>query len=158
MKPRKKRTKHIDKLKTKCAKHVPESGTVLAIDPASLSVGYAVLDIETEVVLEAGVIEAPPRSETGMRFRLIMDVIEELMDEYQPDVCGIELITKRRTTHVTLIRSTGAVMAAMAGPPLIEVDPTVWHFFAPDGYVKSDDGDAEQIALTIIKLRDYKDG
>ena len=124
---------------------------LLSIDPSSNSVGYAVFSLGTGEVLESGTLISKKTDPIPDRLASLFFSVEELMEEFSPALTAIELIHKRKT-HVTLLRATGALMAALAGVPLLEVDPELWHSQAPEGYEKSDPGDAEEIAKTIYKL------
>ena len=114
-------------------------GTLLAIDPGSNSLGYAIyraseLDISGEI---KGV---------GQNYERLHQIADQLVELETPDVLAIELIN----TNKVLIWSVGTTIASIQAPHLIEVPIPLWHTLREDDYVKTDALDAELIGQVVI--------
>jgi len=125
-------------------------GSILALDPAtgsgSSAIGWALFD-GCELV-ESGTIEVTKSWDLADRFKAIHECLVTEFPEV--DIVAIEQITKRRTTHISLLYSMGVFHLAKADSVIL-VPPTSWHAIAGEGYEKSDSGDAEQIGWCLIK-------
>ncbi len=116
-------------------------GTLLAIDPASISMGWALykqgeLDSSGEFERKKG----PPWKRIGDLMTLV-----QLLPE--ADVLAIEKIGKNRP----LIWSVGAVIGVLRPKAMIETHYSKWHPYREESYTKSDRLDAELIGLAVIE-------
>lgn len=128
-------------------------GTFLAIDPASIRVGYAIF--QAGVYKESGTIELNDREPINMRLR---DLAFTLDKDGKYDLLAIERI-RGQMAHAYLKFSIGAIMAGVNTPSCIEVPINAWKAVAGKDYKKSDEGDAEMIGLTLITLaEEIRDG
>jgi hypothetical protein len=124
-------------------------GTMLAIDPGSNSLGYA--------IYKAGELEISGEIKgKGLAHERLHEIADQLLELEKPDVLAIELIRKN---HV-LIWSIGTTIACIRSPNLIEVPITLWHKLRADDYEKTDALDAELIGQVVISrakiLRKWK--
>ena len=120
-------------------------GTMIAIDPASRSLGYSVWQLGR--MTDSGSIEA--KGDIGQRLAYLHDCLEGLP---QADVMVIEKIGQGRQAHHFLLWSQGAIAAALRAPVTIEIPPSLWRRFRDKDYIKSDLNDAMYIGRTAIAL------
>ena len=119
-------------------------GRVLAIDPASKSMGWAMY-YKGELV-NSGEIAAP-KMNTAPAWKRIGDMMAVLGARGMTfDVMLIEKLGK----NVPLIWSVGAAIGVLKPQVMIEVHYQKWHPFRPDDYIKTDKLDAELIGLAVI--------
>lgn len=118
-------------------------GTILAIDPASKSAGYAIFNCG--ILQESGAleVEGPISQRLNDLFYAIVDLGVE------PDIMTVETI--RKTGHLYLRWSCGTVVAAADATHTVEIPTNQWRTLAPPDYVKSDAGDAELMGLVLIE-------
>lgn len=136
--------------------------TLLAIDPSSSSrgsqPGYAFF--RGGVMQEAGVFEIPPGMALNRKLhRLVTDLRSSFTEV---DVLVLEYISPFfanrgfNKSNMSLQRACGAVQGAVESEICIEVPPMTWHQYKPEGYEKSDMGDAilqgETVLITAEKL------
>ncbi len=122
-------------------------GDVLVIDPASINVGYAVL--QRGIIIERGTIEVDPELPIKMRLQEIANTLLE--DESSYDVMAIERI-RGRMAHAYLSFSIGAIMGSVDAPDCIEVPVNVWKAFVGKNHTKGDEEDAVAMAETLVVL------
>jgi hypothetical protein len=127
------------------------AGTLLAIDPASGKAsmpGYALF--QNGQMRERGTIEIDSNLPVQQR---LSELYECVRAEFGT---GIDLLVVERLrgnmVHPSLHWSTGVVVAACGGPPVLEVPIECWKSLAKvkPGYTKADDQDAELIGETVI--------
>ena len=122
------------------------NGKLLIIDPASVSLGYAVVDAGE--VIESGSILLDGKAPIHLRLR---DIVETLNQDDEYAVLGVELI-RGNFAHAYLKFAVGAVMAGANAKVCIEIPIQSWHPLREADYVKSDALDAELMAKTMITL------
>ena len=119
-------------------------GTMIAIDPSSLSMGYAVF--KQGKLVENNVITA--KGNIGFRLNKLC----EMLPDISPDVVIVEKV-RSNTGHIYLTWSTGAAVARY--PAFIcEVAFYAWKKNVGADYEKSDARDALEIgnfAITLCK-------
>lgn len=120
------------------------TGTVLCIDPASNSVGYA-LYVKGKLT-EGGKIVATAKAPIHKRLEQIVRKLPQL----DPDMVIIELV-RSSTGHVYMVWAVGAIVAHY-GAPLIEVPQRLWKNVQDDKYVKDDDVDAKYMGKYVIEI------
>lgn len=127
-------------------------GSILAIDPASKSLGYAVT--KKGKVVDQGTIQLDARAPINERLK---DIVRILQKDGEYSILAVEMI-RGRMAHVYLTWSVGAVIGSAKAPVLIEIPIPAWKALAkidPD-YTKSDDADAAKLAETLIALAKEK--
>ena len=118
------------------------SGTVLAIDPASKSAGYAVY--KCGVLMDSGTLECD-----GLISQRLNDMFYMIAEkEIKPDILCIETI--RHNAHLYLRWSCGMLVAAADAEHVVEIPTNQWRVLAPEGYEKTDEGDAKLIGEVLI--------
>lgn len=132
----------MDKALGPCLDTVLE-GTLLAIDPGSNSLGYAIFrggELEISGEIKGG------RTTDPAHIRL-QEIADQLVALEAPDVLAVELIRK----NTPLIWSVGTTIACVRSPHLIEVPITCWHELRGEDYEKTDALDAELIGRTVLR-------
>jgi hypothetical protein len=124
-------------------------GTMLAIDPSSTSMGWA-LFVHGEVY-SAGTA----KSEGSVGERLA-EIMGQLPDE-NLDVLVTEFV-RSSTGHIYLVWSNGAAVAKYGPPVVLEVTTGAWKKLVDKSYVKTDVRDATNIGTFAVQLcKEYKD-
>lgn len=122
------------------------NGTILAIDPASIRLGYAVA--KNSKIVDQGIIELDQKAPINNR---LQDIVYTLQNDNEYDILAVEMI-RGKMAHVFLKFSVGAVMGAAKAPVCIEVPINVWKAVAGKDHEKSDTNDAVAMAETLIAL------
>ena len=128
------------------------TGTVLAIDPASKSVGYALYH-KGELV-KNGTLEAPGRNVTR-RLAWLYDQLSAYQGKI--DLLAIEEI-RGRMAHTHLIWAVGLIVAAIRPDEMVEVPITMWKALCPPNYIKSDANDAAKMGEVIMNIARSSNG
>lgn len=119
-------------------------GTVIAVDPGSNSLGYAVytkgLLVESGTVITKGAI--------GERLAYM---VAKLSEYDTPDVAVTEFV-RTGTGHVYLTWASGAAMAALGSKNTIEVHTGAWKKLVTQSYVKNDENDAIAIGAFVVAI------
>ncbi|MAZ56384.1 crossover junction endodeoxyribonuclease RuvC [bacterium] len=116
---------------------------VLAIDPGYDRLGVAVIDNKDkyEILLHSDCIETDKSAALGDRLRQIGTAFEKLIENYKPDIFGIETLffNKNVKTAIGVAASRGVViyLASKKNIPVVEVSPQQVKV-AVTGYGKSD--------------------
>jgi len=118
--------------------------TVLCIDPASNSVGYAIY--KKGKFVEGGKIVARAKAPIYER----LEEIARKLPQVTPDVVIIELV-RSSTGHVYMVWAVGTIIAHY-GVSTIEVPHRLWKNTIDDKYVKDDDVDAKYIGKYVIEI------
>ncbi len=116
---------------------------ILGIDPGLAIVGFALLEKDGRHtrVIEYGVIETRPGISFSDRLIQIGNDLRELLDTYEPTVCGIERLFFLRnvTNGIDVAQARGVIVHTIAsrGIPLIEFTPLqVKQGIAGNGFAK----------------------
>lgn len=122
-------------------------GILVAIDPASVSPGYAVF--KAGKLEQSGIVELPKKATIKER----LAVLHAAVRAFPATVLGIEMIRGSRA-HVYLHWSVGVSVAASRAPILLEVPVAVWKAVAKcdTTYTKGDEADAIKIGECLILL------
>lgn len=128
--------------------HAPAilEGRLLAIDPASRSLGFCLY--QSGQLLEKGKIVSKA-GDVNTRLRSISaQLIEKFKDI---DILAVEKI-RGSQAHDYLRWSIGAVVVSVNASKMVEVPISFWKKIMPEGYVKDDDNDAELIGTVMLHI------
>lgn len=133
--------------KIKEIEHIIKNGRSIAIDPASVNMGYAI--IENGEIVKSGVFTAPKNASIGNRLAIIKTKIER---EGPFDACFIEFVRGGRMGHIYLVWSAGVAAAAANAIHTHEIRISMWKKLAEldESYTKSDENDAIKIAEVVL--------
>lgn len=91
---------------------------ILGIDPGSHVCGYGILQLENNRIVAAGcdVIKINSTLELAERLAVIYSEIDQVIDEYKPDIAAVETIFygKNIKSAFTLGHARGAILLALA--------------------------------------------
>ncbi len=91
---------------------------ILGIDPGSHVCGYGILQLENNRIVAAGcdVIKINPTLELAERLAVIYSEIDQIIDEYKPDIAAVETIFygKNIKSAFTLGHARGAILLVLA--------------------------------------------
>jgi hypothetical protein len=120
-------------------------GTLLSIDPGSISLGWAWF-MKGEMVI-SGEYKSPRTVPPHKRLPMIMD---QLAQWTNPDIMAIELLFK---LNHSLLWAAGAAISTARPDSLISVGVRLWKATAEKdpNYFKSDEWDAIMIGRTVIE-------
>ncbi len=102
---------------------------VLGIDPGLAKLGYAVVDDLPDGIrhVEFGLVRTKPNAPLSVRLNEIASVVDEIINQYKPDVMAVETVffARNAKTAMTIGRVTGAVMAVagLRGLEVVEYSP-----------------------------------
>lgn len=117
-------------------------GTMLAIDPASISLGWAWFEAGQLII--SGEYKAP---RTHPPHKRLSHLMEQLVQWTKPDLMVVEKLFKY---NASLVWSVGATIVTVMPEAMIECPIRVWRALAADDYEKSDQADAEMIGKAVI--------
>jgi len=120
------------------------NGTLLAIDPASKSVGYAVFE-KGELHI-SGSYKAS--GSIGPRLKEIGDFLVQFED---PDVLAIEKV-RTHSGHHMLTWGAGHAVGAVGAETTIEITCSMWKKVAGAQHIKSDENDAIAIGELVLYI------
>jgi len=120
------------------------SGSLLAVDPGSISLGWAWF-LTGELVI-SGEYQAPRTTSPHARLSLIMDQLQQWA---QPQTLCVERMFRY---NPSLVWAVGAAIVTVRPASLIEMPIRIWQAFRDDTYEKSDQADAELIGRSLIYL------
>ena len=91
---------------------------IIGIDPGSHICGYGILQLENNRIVAAGcdVIKIDPTLDLAERLAVIYSEIDQIIDEYKPDIAAVETIFygKNIKSAFTLGHARGAILLALA--------------------------------------------
>jgi len=91
---------------------------IIGIDPGSHVCGYGILQLENNRIVAAGcdVIKIDPTLDLAERLAVIYSEIDQVIDEYKPDIAAVETIFygKNIKSAFTLGHARGAILLALA--------------------------------------------
>ena len=122
---------------------------ILAIDPASRSIGYSLYsyNIDTWVLEGSGSFEA--KGDIHQR----LAAINIFLTEFDPDAVAIEYIGGS-TGHRYLSWACGAIVSTFPEAALFEIKTNLWKKFAGKEWVKGDEADAIAIGKCVTEIID----
>lgn len=131
-------------------------GVTLGIDPGTARLGYGViLGGMQPKLIDAGLIETWPDEPMPDRLVTLYEGVQELIEEFNPDVLAIEQLFFARnvTTAITVGQARGVVIlaAAQAKVPVAEYTPSEIKQ-AVSGYGKADKPQMQEMVRMILNL------
>lgn len=130
---------------------------ILGIDPGVARTGWGIIDKQDGVLtlVDYGCLETDPSLEAAVRLLVIFREINRLIDEYKPDVAGLEKLffNTNALTAMGVGEARGAVMAALArmGIPLEEFTPLQVKQ-AVAGYGRAEKKQMQRMVKTLLHL------
>ena len=105
--------------------------TIIGIDPGTLITGYGIVTVEGSrlfSVVDYGCIRPPAKENLTVRYRIIFNAIETLLDRFKPDAIAVETqyIQKNPQSAIKLgmARGVAVLAAALREIPVFEYAPT----------------------------------
>lgn len=117
--------------------------TMIAIDPGSNSLGFAVF--EAGVLVESGVIAK--KGAIGKRLKHMITTLSQ----YQAAVVVTEFV-RTSTGHVYLTWASGAAVGALGADHTIEIHTGAWKKLVTASYQKTDENDAISIGRFAVEV------
>lgn len=117
-------------------------GTMLAVDPASISMGWAWFEAGQLII--SGEYKAPRSHPPHKRLQSLM---EQLVQWTKPNIMAVEKLFKYNSS---LVWSVGAAIVTIQPEDMVEVPIRIWKTLADDTYEKTDQADAELIGKAVI--------
>ncbi len=130
---------------------------ILGIDPGLATIGYAVVDKETNHfdVLEYGVIKTSADKKDTKRLEIIHYNIEELIKEFRPEQMAVEelFFNKNVKTAIAVGQARGVILLAgsQAGLKVAEYTPLQIKQ-AVVGYGRADKNQVQQMVKSLLNL------
>ena len=129
-----------------------KDGIVLAIDPASRSLGWALY--EKGKFIKKGTIVSK-KKEVNDR---LQDISAQLQTEFKDvDLLAVEKI-RGSQSHDYLKWAIGMIITSIRAPRLIEVPIQFWRKLIGKDYEKTDENDAEMIGKVVITIAEDHHG
>lgn len=134
-----------------------QDGITLGIDPGTARLGYGLIrgGLEPKLI-DAGLIETWPDEPMPTRLVTLYEGVQELLDEFKPDVLAIEQLFFARnvTTAISVGQARGVVIlaAAQANVPVSEYTPSEIKQ-AVTGYGKADKPQMQEMVRMILNLK-----
>lgn len=104
---------------------------ILGIDPGTLLTGYGVVHVDERrsfSVVDYGCIRPPASKPLTLRYRIIFDAIETLLDRYAPEAVAVETqyVNKNPQSAIKLgmARGIAVLAAALREIPVFEYAPS----------------------------------
>lgn len=132
---------------------------ILGIDPGTATTGYGVVDKvgSMPVMVDYGTILTSPRDSASQRLLEIHTRMNEIIDEYSPDVVVMERLffAKNQTTAIAVGKSCGVIQfaAASRGIEVIEYTPPEVKQ-AVVGYGSADKKQVQYMIQRILSLKE----
>ncbi len=102
---------------------------ILGIDPGLLHTGWAIIDVagSNRTYVASGVILPPTKIPFPERLAFIFNNLTELIEKFQPNECGIEVIFVNKNAKTTLLlgqaRASAITAVAVKNIPVFEYEP-----------------------------------
>ena len=102
---------------------------ILGIDPGLLHTGWAIIDVagSNHTYIASGVILPPTKISFPERLAFIFNNLTELIEKFQPNECGIEVIFVNKNAKTTLLlgqaRAAAITAVAVKNIPVFEYEP-----------------------------------
>lgn len=132
---------------------------IIGIDPGTATTGYGVVEKvgSSPRMLDFGAITTSPRKSPPARLLDIYDRINEILEQYQPDVVVMERLffAKNQTTAIAVSKACGVIQfaAAQRGIPVVEYTPMEVKQ-AVVGYGGAEKQQVQYMIQRILGLRD----
>lgn len=122
-------------------------GYLLAIDPASVSLGFALYD--KGVLVKSGTLKT--KGDIATRLTDLCLLLREEIRHYDISVLAVEFL-RTGVGHHFLVWSVGAVVSEVAADHVVEVHTQSWKKLVSSSYQKSDENDAIQIGRFAVEI------
>ncbi len=102
---------------------------ILGVDPGLLHTGWAIIDVagSNRTYVDSGVILPPTKIPFPERLAFIFNNLTELIEKFQPNECGIEVIFVNKNAKTTLLlgqaRAAAITAIAVKNIPVFEYEP-----------------------------------
>lgn len=102
---------------------------ILGIDPGLLHTGWAIIDVagSNRTYIASGVILPPTKISFPERLAFIFNNLTDLIEKFQPNECGIEVIFVNKNAKTTLLlgqaRAAAITAVAVKNIPVFEYEP-----------------------------------
>ena len=102
---------------------------ILGIDPGLLHTGWAIIDVagSNRTYIASGVILPPTKIPFPERLAFIFNNLTDLIEKFQPNECGIEVIFVNKNAKTTLLlgqaRAAAITAVAVKNIPVFEYEP-----------------------------------
>lgn len=102
---------------------------ILGIDPGLLHTGWAIIDVagSNRTYIASGVILPPTKIPFPERLAFIFNNLTDLIEKFQPNECGIEVIFVNKNAKTTLLlgqaRASAITAIAVKNIPVFEYEP-----------------------------------
>jgi len=130
---------------------------IIGIDPGTRAAGFGVIEVNGSSVrsVEYGVIRANEKLPVPERLKIIYDGVKSILDQYNPDVVGVELafFGKNAQTALVLGQGRGVIVLAVqqSGAKQIDITPTeVKKTVVGNGHASKDQ--VEFMVRALLKL------
>lgn len=135
---------------------------VLAIDPGSVTAGYALLQKEGRKIhyIDSGILKFNGKDEFLHRVKDIFDQTKELMEKFQPDEVALEslIFVKSPTALIKLAQSRGTMLAALSQKyheKIFEYSPNLVKSTVA-GHGHADKEGIQKVLLQYLGLSNFK--
>lgn len=132
---------------------------ILGLDPGTASTGYGIIDVDEGrlSLVKFGVIKTPARQEASKRLQTIYQELNQLIAEFQPDMCAVEEVFFGRniTTAISVGQARGVLLLALANNniPTSEYSPPRIKE-AVTGYGKADKAQVQMMVRNLLDLEE----
>lgn len=134
-----------------------QDGITLGIDPGTARLGYGLIQGGLQPkLIDAGLIETWPDEPMPDRLVTLYEGVQELLDEFKPDVLAIEQLFFARnvTTAITVGQARGVVILAAAQARIAVTEYTPSEIKqAVTGYGKADKPQMQEMVRMILNLK-----
>lgn len=124
-------------------------GYVLAVDPASVSLGYALYN--KGVLVKSGNLQTPAKGSIGDRLASLTKQLATETEQFDITVLAIEFL-RTGVGHHFLVWSVGAIVSAIPCDHVVEVHTQSWKKLVTSSYKKSDENDAIAIGAFAVAI------
>lgn len=132
---------------------------ILGFDPGTARLGFGMVEKNGSQMIagDFGVIETKSGEEKAQRLLQIKQDLEELLDEYKPDLVGVEelFFVKNVKTGITVAEARGVILATVAerGIRIIEIKPVeVKNCICGNG--QAEKMQVQRMVQTLLKLEE----
>jgi crossover junction endodeoxyribonuclease RuvC len=135
---------------------------VLAIDPGSVTAGYALLEKEGRKIhyIASGILKFDGKAEFLHRVKDIFDQTQNLLKKFHPDEIALEslIFVKSPTALIKLAQSRGTMLAALAQnyhEKIFEYSPNLVKSTVA-GHGHADKEGVQKVLMQYLGLKDFK--
>ncbi|HET8570177.1 MAG TPA: crossover junction endodeoxyribonuclease RuvC [Candidatus Limnocylindria bacterium] len=139
-------------------RRVEGSGVILAIDPGTTGMGYAVLDPSRDParLIDCGLV-SPRRESTGEKLRAIADALDDLIAVHAPAAVALERLyfNKNVRTAMAVAEARGVALLCAARADVVVAEYTPQEVkLSVTGTGGADKRQVQRMVATILALSD----